>query len=48
MTRKTLSSEQIKYIENYMKFGRLITLDDIYNTVKFLVFGNKIYSRVGK
>lgn len=40
MTRKTLSSEQISYIENYMKFNRLITLDDIFNTVKFLVLEN--------
>jgi hypothetical protein len=40
MSQKTLSHEQFLYIKNYMNFNRLITLDDVYNTVKFLVVEN--------
>ena len=40
MSRKTLTEEQINYIKNYMNFGRLINLDDIYKTIKFLVTEN--------
>lgn len=40
MSRKTLSKEQINYIKNYMNFGRLINLDDVYKTVRFLVIEN--------
>ena len=40
MTRNTLSEEQINYIKNYLNFGRLINLDDIYKTIKFLVIEN--------
>jgi NAD(P)-dependent dehydrogenase (short-subunit alcohol dehydrogenase family) len=40
MTRKTLSIEQIDYIQNYMKFARLINLEDVYRLVKFLVKEN--------
>jgi len=40
MTRKTLSEEEINYIKNYMYFGRLITLDDVFKTTKFLVVEN--------
>lgn len=40
MSRKTLSEEQINYIKNYMHFGRLINLDDVYKTVKFLSIDN--------
>ena len=40
MTRKTLSEEELSYIKNYMNFGRLITLDDVFKTVKFLVVEN--------
>lgn len=40
MTRKTLKQENIEYIEKYMKFNRLINLDDIYNTIKFLLIDN--------
>ena len=40
MSQKTLSPEQFLYIKNYMNFNRLITLDDVYNTVKFLVVEN--------
>jgi NAD(P)-dependent dehydrogenase (short-subunit alcohol dehydrogenase family) len=40
MSKATLLPEQFKYIENYMQFGRLITLNDIYKTVKFLVIDN--------
>jgi len=40
MTQKTLSEEEINYIKNYMYFGRLITLDDVFKTTKFLVVEN--------
>jgi len=40
MSRKTLSEEQFNYIKNYMHFGRLITLDDVFKCVKFLVVEN--------
>ena len=40
MSRKALSETQINNIKNYMNFGRLITLDDVYKTVKFLVTDN--------
>jgi 3-oxoacyl-[acyl-carrier protein] reductase len=40
MSRSTLDPQQILYIENCMKFGRLITVDDVYKTVKFLVCEN--------
>jgi NAD(P)-dependent dehydrogenase (short-subunit alcohol dehydrogenase family) len=40
MTRKTLSEENLNYIKNYMQFGRLINLDDIFRTVKFLAIDN--------
>jgi len=40
MSQKTLSKKQIDYIKNYMLFGRLITLSDVYKTVKFLVIEN--------
>jgi 3-oxoacyl-[acyl-carrier protein] reductase len=40
MSQKTLTKEQFDYIKNYMQFGRLITLSDVYKTVKFLVVEN--------
>jgi len=40
MSRKSLNNEQMNYIKNYMNFGRLINLDDIYRTIKFLVIEN--------
>ena len=40
MSKKTLSPEQFEYIKKYMHFERLITLADIYNTVKFLAIDN--------
>lgn len=40
MTRKTLSDEQLNYIQKYTFFDRLISLEDIYKTVKFLVIEN--------
>ena len=40
MSRKTLSVEELEYIKNYMNFGRLVTLDDIFKTIKFLVVEN--------
>jgi NAD(P)-dependent dehydrogenase (short-subunit alcohol dehydrogenase family) len=40
MSRKTLSETEFNYVKNYMNFGRLITLEDVYNTIKFLVLYN--------
>lgn len=40
MTRNTLKNEQIEYLTHYMKFGRLVSLDDIWRTVRFLLLDN--------
>jgi 3-oxoacyl-[acyl-carrier protein] reductase len=40
MSIKFLSESQLKHIKNYMQFGRLITLDDVYKTIKFLTLDN--------
>jgi NAD(P)-dependent dehydrogenase (short-subunit alcohol dehydrogenase family) len=40
MTRKTLSEESIEFIKTFTNFNRLITLEDIYVTVKFLTTEN--------
>jgi len=40
MTRKTLKYEQLKYIKNYLNFNRMVDLDDILKTVKFLTIDN--------
>lgn len=40
MTRNTLKGEQLEYLKNYMNFGRLVTLDDVWRTVKFLLIDN--------
>jgi NAD(P)-dependent dehydrogenase (short-subunit alcohol dehydrogenase family) len=40
MTNATLKENQINYIKNYMNFGRLINLNDVYKTVRFLVTEN--------
>ena len=40
MSRKTLLPEQFDYIKNYMQFDRLINLDDVYKTIKFLTTEN--------
>lgn len=40
MSRNTLTSEQFLYIKNYTGFNRLIQLDDLYNTVRFLTIEN--------
>lgn len=40
MSQRILSKEQFDYIKNYMQFGRLITLEDVYNTIKFLTTEN--------
>jgi len=40
MTRKTLKEEQLNYVKNYLNFGRLIDLHDIFKTVKFLSIDN--------
>jgi NAD(P)-dependent dehydrogenase (short-subunit alcohol dehydrogenase family) len=40
MSRNTLTSEQFSYIQKYTGFNRLIQLDDLYNTVRFLTNEN--------
>jgi len=40
MSQKTLLPSQFEYIKNYMQFERLITLEDVYKTVKFLTTEN--------
>jgi len=40
MSRKALSNETMNRLKNYMNFNRLVTLDDVYKTVKFLVIDN--------
>jgi NAD(P)-dependent dehydrogenase (short-subunit alcohol dehydrogenase family) len=40
MSRKALSEIQMNIVKNQMKFGRLITLDDVYKTVRFLIIDN--------
>jgi len=40
MTISTLSKEQIQNISEYTGFNRLVSLDDVYNTVKFLIIFN--------
>jgi NAD(P)-dependent dehydrogenase (short-subunit alcohol dehydrogenase family) len=40
MSQKTLTKEELNYIKNYMHFGRLINLDDVFATAKFLVTDN--------
>lgn len=40
MSRKTLSKEQIDNVKNYLKFDRLINLDDLFKTIKFLTLDN--------
>jgi 3-oxoacyl-[acyl-carrier protein] reductase len=40
MSLNTLLPEQFNYIKNYMNFGRLVTLDDVYKTVRFLTIDN--------
>ena len=40
MSRKTLDPHQINYVKNYLHFNRLIDLEDVFNTVKFLTFEN--------
>lgn len=40
MTRNTLDPIQLEYIKNYSHFGRLVTLSDVYKTIKFLVTEN--------
>jgi len=40
MTRKALSPAQLHNVKTRMNFGRLTSLDDVYNTVIFLVSGN--------
>ena len=40
MSRKALSEIQMNNVKNQMKFGRLITLDDVYKIVRFLIIDN--------
>jgi 3-oxoacyl-[acyl-carrier protein] reductase len=40
MSQKILLPEQFNYIKNYMHFDRLITLNDVYKTIKFLTTEN--------
>lgn len=40
MTNKTLTETELNYIKQYLKFNRLINMDDIYRTVKFLAVEN--------
>ena len=40
MTLKNLSIEQINNIKENSNFDRLVSLDDIYETVKFLTINN--------
>jgi len=40
MTRKTLNEKHLMYIQKYLNFDRMINLDDVYKTVKFLTVDN--------
>jgi len=40
MTRNTLKPDQLEYLKNYMNFGRLLSLDDVWRVVKFLLLEN--------
>lgn len=40
MSRKNLSETTMNYVKDYLHFNRLITLDDVYKTVKFLICEN--------
>ena len=40
MSQKILLPEQFEYIKTYMNFGRLISLDDVYKTIKFFTIDN--------
>jgi NAD(P)-dependent dehydrogenase (short-subunit alcohol dehydrogenase family) len=40
MSRKTLSSSQFEYIQNYTGFNRLIDLNDVYSIIKYLINEN--------
>ena len=40
MSRKALSELQMNNVKNQMRFGRLITLDDVYKTIRFLIIDN--------
>jgi 3-oxoacyl-[acyl-carrier protein] reductase len=40
MTNKTLKKENLDYIKNYLGFNRLVSLQDVWNLVYFLVYLN--------
>jgi len=40
MTRQTLKPEELQYITQYTHFNRLVRLDELFNTIYFLVVEN--------
>ena len=40
MSQKTLSKQQIDNVKSHLKFDRLINLDDLFKTIKFLTVDN--------
>jgi NAD(P)-dependent dehydrogenase (short-subunit alcohol dehydrogenase family) len=40
MSRQNLSETTMNYVKDYLHFNKLITLDDVYKTVKFLICEN--------
>ncbi len=40
MSRRNLNNEQLDRIKNHLYFNRMIELEDIYNTIKFLTIEN--------
>lgn len=40
MSRKTLTENQINFLKSYFHFDRLVNLDDVYRTIKFLTIDN--------
>lgn len=40
MSKQNLSLEQLDRIKKFMNFDRMIDLDDVYNTIKFLTIDN--------
>lgn len=40
MTRQTLTAEELQYITQYTHFNRLVRLDELFNTIYFLVVEN--------
>jgi NAD(P)-dependent dehydrogenase (short-subunit alcohol dehydrogenase family) len=40
MTKKTLSSKEMNYIQTYTPFNRMTKVEDVFEIVKFLITGN--------